>query len=146
MRTHISSLLTLAVLIVGSPVLASPSRTMHWVERAENEHVVDMAPAGDSRGDLLVFVNPLFDSANKSSVGSSNGYCVRTNPGKAWQCIWTMQFADGQLAVSGVYEDEGDSTFIITGGTGTFTGVRGTLKLHSRDAKNSAYDFIATLQ
>ena len=137
--------LAILPLIAAAPATAFAARTLHWVERASNEHAVDIAPAGDSFGDLLVFANPLFDAANQKAAGESNGYCVRTEPGKSWQCSWTMRLENGQLAVSGTYADVGDSEFIISGGTGAYAGTRGSLKLHARDADHSAYDFIVTL-
>jgi hypothetical protein len=37
--------------------------------------------------------------------------------------------------------DEGDSLFTVTGGTGKYAGAKGSMKLHSRDAKSTSYDF-----
>ncbi|MBS0613898.1 MAG: dirigent protein [Proteobacteria bacterium] len=138
-------ILSFAALIGAAPATCFAARTLHWVERATHEHVVDIAPAGDSLGDLLTFVNPLYDAANDKQVGDSNGYCVRTEVGKSWQCTWTTHLQQGELAVSGTYADEGDSTFIIVGGSGAFAGARGSLKVHARDAGHTTYDFTANL-
>jgi len=138
--------LALVALIGAAPATCLAARTLHWVERATNEHTVDIAPAGDSLGDLLAFVNPLYDAANDKQIGDSNGYCVRTEVGKSWQCAWTTHLEHGQLAVSGTFTDEGDSNFIIVGGSGAFAGARGSLKVHARDATHTSYDFTATLQ
>ena len=142
-----SALALITATLVGAAVPGSSfaSTTLKWVERATNEHEVDIAPAGDSFGDLLVFVNPMFDAANAKQVGESNGSCVRTDPGKSWHCAWTMTLAKGQLEISGVYPDKGDMEFAITGGSGEYAGARGTLKVHARDASHSSYDFTATL-
>jgi allene oxide cyclase len=37
--------------------------------------------------------------------------------------------------------DEGDSLFVVTGGTGQYAGAKGSMTLHPRDAKASSYDF-----
>jgi hypothetical protein len=34
---------------------------------------------------------------------------------------------------------------VVTGGTGKYAGAKGALKLHARDAKATAYDFIYDL-
>ena len=135
------------ILVAGRASLAAHAgETLHLVERATGEQVVDLGAKGDSPGDLLVFSNPLYDAANAKATGSSNGYCVRTVVGKTWQCSWTMQVEGGQLAVAGTDPDHGDADFAIVGGTGRYAGARGSLKVHARDAGNTAYDFTVSLR
>ena len=52
----------------------------------------------------------------------------------------------GALMVAGRYDDEGDSTLAIVGGTRHFFGARGTLIVHPKDEGHSRYDFIIALQ
>ena len=111
------------------------------VERPTDETTVDLGAKGDSIGDLLVFANPVFDAANKVQVGTDQGYCVRTVVGKSWECNWTIVFKGGQIMVDGPFLDSGDSLFAIIGGTGKYSGAKGSMKLHPRDAKSSSYDF-----
>ena len=111
------------------------------VERPVGETTVDLGAKGDSVGDLLVFANGVFDSANKTQIGTDQGYCVRTIVGKSWECFWTLTLKAGQITVEGPFMDEGDSLFAVTGGTGKYAGARGSMKLHPRDAKSSSYDF-----
>jgi allene oxide cyclase len=101
---------------------------------------------GDSIGDLLTFANPVFDAANKVQLGTDQGYCIRVVVGKSWECFWTLMLKDGQITVEGPFSDQGDSVMVITGGTGKYTGAKGSMKLHPRDAKGSAYDFAYDLQ
>jgi allene oxide cyclase len=89
----------------------------------------------------LTFANPVFDSANKTQVGSDQGYCVRVIAGKSWECFWTLRLEDGQITVEGPFYDTGDSVMAVTGGTGKYAGAKGGMKLHPRDAKGSSYDF-----
>ena len=111
------------------------------VERPVGETTIDLGAKGDSVGDLLVFANGIFDAANKTQVGTDQGYCVRTIVGKSWECNWTLLLTGGQITVEGPFMDEGDSLFTVTGGTGKYAGAKGSMKLHPRDAKSTSYDF-----
>jgi hypothetical protein len=121
---------------------AQSSFTIQVVEHADTDVVADIAPADDSVGDVLTFANVVFDKANTKQVGTDNGYCLRTVVGEAWECAWTMTLADGQLSVAGPFYDTQDSVLSITGGTGAYSGVRGQMKLHARNAEGTEYDFI----
>jgi hypothetical protein len=128
-----------AAMLLALPVLAGEQ--IKVVERPVGETTVDLGAKGDSIGDLLVFANGVFDSANKTQVGSDQGFCVRTIVGKSWECMWTLTLKAGQITVEGPFMDEGDSLFAVTGGTGKYAGAKGSMKLHSRDAKSTSYDF-----
>ncbi len=125
------------------PALAA--ERIEVVEHADTDATLDLGAKGDSVGDLLTWSNPLFDAANKSKVGSDQGYCVRVSVGKSWECSWTNMLKDGQIMVEGAFWDDKDSLLTIIGGTGKYVGAKGTLKLHSRDAKATAYQFIFEL-
>ena len=111
------------------------------VEHALTDTVVDTGVKGDSLGDLLAFGNPIFSANDKTQIGSDQGSCVRTVVGKAWECEWTLTLKGGSLVVQGPFLDSGDSVLAVTGGTGKWSRARGSMKLHARDAKGSAYDF-----
>jgi len=128
-----------AAMLLALPVLAGEQ--IKVVERPVGETTVDLGAKGDSVGDLLVFANGIFDSANKAQIGSDQGFCVRTIVGKSWECMWTLTLKAGQITVEGPFMDEGDSSFAVTGGTGKYAGAKGSMKLHPRDAKSSSYDF-----
>jgi len=128
-----------AAMLLALPVLAGEQ--IKVVERPVGETTVDLGAKGDSIGDLLVFANGIFDSANKTQLGSDQGFCVRTIVGKSWECMWTLTLKAGQITVEGPFMDEGDSLFAVTGGTGKYAGAKGSMKLHPRDAKSSSYDF-----
>ena len=121
-----------------------PSRAgehIQVVERALTDATLDLGAHGDSVGDLLTFANPVYDAANKTKLGSDQGYCVRVVAGKSWECFWTLLLKGGQITVEGPFYDQGDSLMVVTGGTGQYLGAKGVMQLHSRDAKGSAYDF-----
>jgi allene oxide cyclase len=115
------------------------------VERATSDTVTDTGAKGDSVGDLLTFANEIYDEADTAKVGSDNGSCIRTVVGKAWECTWTVMLDKGQISVEGPYYDSADSVLSVIGGTGEFDKVRGEMKLHARDEKGSAYDFVFSL-
>jgi hypothetical protein len=133
----------IAALLLVAYLPAQSKKSLHVVERATTDTVGDVAPAGDSVGDVLGFANEVFDQTNTTKVGSDNGMCVRTQVGAAWECIWTLTLADGQITVEGPYFDTSDSTLAITGGTGAYSSAHGQMLLHARDA--SSYDFIYTI-
>jgi allene oxide cyclase len=128
-----------AAMLLALPVLAGEQ--IKVVERPVGETTVDLGAKGDSVGDLLVFANGIFDSANKAQIGSDQGFCVRTIVGKSWECMWTLTLKTGQITVEGPFMDEGDSLFAVTGGTGKYAGAKGSMKLHPRDVKSTSYDF-----
>jgi allene oxide cyclase len=130
-----------AVVATLAALPAFAAEQIKVVERPVGETTVDLGAKGDSIGDMLVFANGVFDSANKTQLGSDQGYCVRTIVGKSWECFWTLTLKAGQITVEGPFMDEGDSLFSVTGGTGKYLGAKGSMKLHPRDAKASSYDF-----
>lgn len=138
------SVLAAAALLLAGPAWAGETFTV--VEHADTDAVVDTGAKDDSAGDLLTFANPVFDAANKTQLGTNNGFCVRTVAGKAWECWWTLSLEGGQITVQGPFLDAGDSVLAITGGTGKYATARGQMKLHSRNPKGTEYDFTYELQ
>jgi allene oxide cyclase len=139
MNINLGRIAALAAALLALPAFAAEQ--IKVVERPIGETTVDLGSKGDSIGDMLVFANGIFDSANKAQLGSDQGYCVRTIVGKSWECFWTMNLKAGQITVEGPFMDEGDSLFTVTGGTGKYAGAKGSMKLHPRDAKSTSYDF-----
>jgi hypothetical protein len=135
-------ILITASLLIATPALAGQ---LTVVEHAATDATASVGKAKDNAGDILTFANPIFDAANKKQIGSDNGFCIRTVVGKAYECIWTLKLADGQITSEGPFHDTGDTTLAVTGGTGKYIGAKGEMLLHARDAKGSAYDFKYTL-
>jgi allene oxide cyclase len=136
-----ATFLLAGALALVAPLAASAGERLQVVERALTDTTVDLGAKGDSVGDLLTFANPIYDAANKTKLGSDQGSCVRVVVGKSWECFWTLLLAEGQITVEGPFFDTGDSVMVVTGGTGKYAGAKGAMKLHSRDAKSTAYDF-----
>jgi hypothetical protein len=135
----------LSAAVFSVPAVQAGSGKLTLVERATTDTVTDLGAKGDSAGDVLTFANEVYDAKNEKQVGTDNGWCIRTVPGKAWECFWTLTLAKGQITVEGPFLDAGDSVLAVTGGTGAYRGARGEMALHARDAKGSEYDFKYTL-
>jgi allene oxide cyclase len=140
-----ATLLLAGALALQVSLSAVAAEKIQVVERALTDTTIDLGAKGDSVGDLLTFANPIYDAANKTKLGSDQGYCVRVIVGKSWECFWTLLLADGEITVEGPFYDTGDSVMVVTGGTGKYVGAKGAMKLHSRDAKSSSYDFLYEL-
>jgi len=145
MRALIATATLLAAMGWVSTAMAGGER-LALVERATTDVVVDTGVAGDSAGDLLTFANDIYDDANANKLGSDNGWCIRTVPGQAWECFWTLTLAKGQITVQGPFLDAGDSVLAITGGTGDYAKSRGDMTLHARNPEGSEYDFTYNLR
>ena len=139
MRRFIALLsLSAAVVLLVAGVLATvrpgatpaaAQETLTLIERVTDEEVIDLTGEGDTRGDTLVFRNDLYDADNATMVGTSNGSCVRTRVGEAWECTFTNTLENGSLVVQGPFLDSGEGTFAITGGTGDYAGATGQMSL-----------------
>jgi allene oxide cyclase len=121
-----------------STALGAP---LNLVERATTDAVTDTGAKDDSAGDILTFANELYDEANATKVGDDNGWCIRTVPAKAWECVATLTLTGGQLTVEGPFLDGQDSVWAVTGGTGKYKATRGDMQLHARNAEGSEFDF-----
>jgi hypothetical protein len=75
---------------------SSAAEQIKVVERPVGETNIDLTAKGDSVGDMLVFANGVFDAANKTQIGTDQGYCIRTIVGKTWECFWTLTLKSGQ--------------------------------------------------
>ena len=141
MSVKLAMIVGLSAVLWVAAQSAAAAEHLVVVERAMTDTTIDLGAKGDSVGDLLTFANPVYDATNKTKLGSDQGYCVRVVAGKSWECFWTLLLADGEITVEGPFYDSGDSTLVVTGGTGKYAGAKGALKLHARDAKATAYDF-----
>jgi allene oxide cyclase len=136
-------LVGLVAIAIANQAQVSTPMTIHVVERATTDKVVDVGRAGDSTGDLLTFHNELYDATNSKKVGNDQGECVRISPVHGtWECRW-IAWLDGKgaITVEGSFSDHHGTTLAITGGTGIFANARGTMRLGFRDDP-AEFDFI----
>lgn len=140
-----AAILTFAV--VNATAGSSRSReggTIHVIEHATSDAVTN-GTADDSVGNILTFANGVFDSSDTKKVGTDQGYCVRIEVGKSWECNWTTFLPGGQITVEGPFLDTGDSTVAITGGTGAYRNVRGSMQLKYHNPAGTEFDFVFNL-
>jgi len=115
--------------------------SIHVIEHATSDAVTN-GSAADAAGNVLTFANDVFDSADKSKVGSDQGYCVRIVAGKTWECNWTTFLAGGQITVEGPFSDTGNTVVAITGGTGKYRNARGSMDLDYHNPAGTKFDFV----
>jgi len=129
----------------GAPAPDYVLKLVEIVEHADNETVTHTdAAMVDSVGDILTFANPVFNKENTTQLGTDQGYCIRTEVGKSWECEWTVFLAEGQISVSGPFFDTEESELSITGGTGAYEQASGEMHLGFRTtpAPKIEYDFV----
>jgi allene oxide cyclase len=127
----------------ATPVTSSAAgnETLVVIEHATTDTVIDLGEEGDSIGDLLGFGNAIYDEANENEIGMSQGSCVRTVPGKAWECMFSVILDEGQLTVEGPFYDAAPSDLAITGGTGAYSTARGQMRLEANSETEFRFTF-----
>ena len=139
---------SLVIICLSCPPALAEGRAerIHVVERATNDTTTHVGQKDDNSGDILTFVNDVYNADNVAKVGSDEGFCIRIAVGKVYHCMWSTSLAAGQITVQGPFLDSGDSVLTVTGGTGDYADVRGEMLLHARDAKGTEYDFTYALR
>jgi allene oxide cyclase len=149
------ALLPATLAAIGSVAVAAPAagaaqarhhrvQVLRLIEHADTDATTDTGAPGDSAGDILTFANPVFDAADAKQVATDQGYCIRVVAGTSYECTWTTLLKGGQVVVQGPFYDAKDSTLAVTGGTGRYRRVRGSMRLHAREGGTS-YDFVFRL-
>jgi hypothetical protein len=149
--------LALAVLVVAVAVAAGVAlaargnhghgqkrhgKVVHVIEHATTDAISNTGGGtGDAVGNILTFTNDVFDQNNAAKVGSDQGYCVRLVVNQSWECNWTTFLPHGQITVEGPFFDTHNSVVAVTGGTGAYANVRGSMELKAR-AGGTEFDFI----
>jgi allene oxide cyclase len=117
-------------------------KTVHVIEHAVTDTVVQSGGSGDVTGNTLTFHNKVFDPQDKKQVGTDQGFCMRIFPAAgSYECFWTTFLAGGQITVEGPFYDHKNSVLAITGGTGSYRDARGQMSLISRHG-GAEYNFV----
>jgi hypothetical protein len=114
--------------------------TVTVIEHATTDATTNPGQA-DGTGDVLTWANDVFDAKDSAKVGTDQGYCIRVVAGQSYECNWTTFLPGGQITVEGPFYDTKDSTLAITGGTGRYRHVRGTMDLKSLEG-GTKYQFV----
>jgi hypothetical protein len=124
---------------------ATRATTIHVIEHAITDTENPGVGGPDAKGNILTFINPVFNPANTRRVGHDEGFCTRLDPKQGvWECLWTTFLKRGQITVQGPFYDTHNSVLSITGGTGAYRRARGQMRLLSRNG-GKEYDFIFQL-
>lgn len=89
----------------------------------------------NSLGDLVPFTNKLYSGDLQRRLGVTSGLCVviqhlPDKGGDRYEAIYSFYFGDyGHISVQGPYLTYQDTFLAVTGGSGIFQGVSGTVKL-----------------
>jgi allene oxide cyclase len=107
--------------------------TVTVIEHATTDATTNPGTGPGGIGDVLTFANDVFDASDTNKVGTDQGYCIRVSS-VSYECNWTTLLPKGQITVEGPFFDtKDDNTLAITGGTGRYRHVRGTMDLQTRD-------------
>lgn len=98
---------------------------------------VDLGQQGSTSGDLFVFSDELYKTAqgdgqgSPEKVGQADGRCTLIDPGsERLMCTVVSSFENGTIVTEGVATRENpSSTSSVTGGTGEYRGVTGEATL-----------------
>jgi allene oxide cyclase len=147
----IAAAAAVVVLVAGmvaqarSPHHALRATTLHVIEHATTDKVIDAGKAGDTSGDLLTWHNKIYDETDTSVVGSDQGECTRISPKQGtWECAWITWLDGGSITVEGPFYDAKDSVLAITGGTGAYASATGDMQCVAKNG-GTEYDFIFNL-
>jgi allene oxide cyclase len=106
------------------------------VERAITDIPLDIGAQGASLGDLLTFVNEIYDEADTTQIGEDRGACTLVDVGISYYCSFMVLLEEGNIALAGPFFIDGrPSTFAITGGTGAYGDARGEAAFTFRDSE-----------
>ncbi|MGH9153788.1 MAG: hypothetical protein ACRD03_15620 [Acidimicrobiales bacterium] len=117
-----------AVLIAWAVQASSDSKRSFTLDGKVTAYdAVDLAPSGDSPGDLGVLAGDLTRDGN--AAGTYQGYCISITDPSNSQCSFTLALDDGQIVISTGYGEfngaEDTSRDPIVGGTGAYSDARG---------------------
>jgi hypothetical protein len=135
----------------GSPAqaLSGQSRTLRLVEKGGGLKFVDNLPRAKhqydfSAGDIVIVSRTLYTQQG-ARAGSLRVVCVATDP-TTQQCNGTETLARGTLEVAGISTPAPRTTVAVIGGTGAYTGARGTSISTDRHGNSDTADQAITLQ
>jgi hypothetical protein len=114
-----------ALVALALPVAAHASgSTLHLTEKQTFGHLIDKGKKGESPGDIRTFGGTVFDAGKR--VGHDQIRCV-----VAGSCQAQVWVRGGSLIARRFVVTGPSFTAQITGGTGTYAGARGTVKVSS---------------
>ena len=149
-------LVALAIGVVGG-VSASPDAkkskkkahsTLTVLSKTREARVVDLGARGPTHGDMRVVNAPLYDESGTDRIGRVDLFCVLTDPADEpaeradrAECTITTTLPGGEISGQGVTaypefpEPPARMVDAITGGTRTYAGVEGDVRIERQGNK-----------
>ena len=119
--------------------------TIHVIEHARTDTVIDTGRKGDTTGDLLTFHNPVFDATDSARAGRDQGQCIRHRRRRFLGVhVDDVPAAAARSPSRGRSSTPRNSVLAVTGGTGIYRNARGAMLLKSR-AGGTKFDFVFRL-
>jgi len=118
-----------AVAARGQQVAAAPAAgtlklVVEFNRSADARH--DLAPAGDSAGDQVIYADPVFASNNRTRLGRAM-FLNTFQEDTGVLVSGALRLRDGTITLAGARVN-GAGNLAVTGGTGAYAGARGTYK------------------
>src|SRR4051794_38220108 len=129
----------LAAVVAGAFALTargSASTTLSFVTHQREFTQVDAGKKGFSIGDSFIFSERLVQGGEQAGV--DHVVCVHAAnwPSSAEYCSGTISLGNGTLVLSGQAR-RGPFTIAVVGGTGSYTGARGSAKVASHGSSGT---------
>ena len=141
MRRKVMGAAAILAAVGGVYATVSPAKTTTWTEEryytAQTwSAFADVGSKGAGPGDIFVAQQSLKDGDGRST-GMINGFGVNLHPPFVF-FHWTATLATGSVTVErAVNLRSATTTYPITGGTGRYDGVRGTVTVSDAGKKGS---------
>jgi hypothetical protein len=141
----------LAVLTIDGVATAAPAQTsppvLHFVEHGGTLHVVDAPPKGAdtfdfSPGDMVIITRYL-SAPSGAKRGSLRIVCTAITA-KVQQCLGSASLQAGTIDFAGVSQASPRTSVAVIGGTGAYSGVRGSTLAVDRSGRADVADLTIT--
>lgn len=125
-----------AAAVVAVSAQGKSASSLTFVTKQQAFSQVDVGKKGFSVGDSFIFVEQLL--ANGKTVGHDRVICTHVANAHAGgdSCTGTVMLDGGTIQLAGL-ASEGPFTVAVVGGTGSYTGARGSARIASQGAKGS---------
>lgn len=150
---HVGGGLDLPLAVIGGTLVANAGSSITSPESftlvgsSHRIYADDQGERGPSPGDVLVFTQRLTDESD-ANVGKARGQCT-VHAGRWEICTYAWTIAErGEIVAEGTYPpyaatDTPPFDFPVTGGTGDFSNVRGSVHVEVLDgAERFTFDLI----
>jgi hypothetical protein len=138
----------------GQAPSSSEVSRLHLLLREEQEPIVDRAPKGPSKGDIVLVHGDLLSPATRVAVGSEVGYCIGADNVEA-RAVCTVALVPrartalakaDTIYLSAVFDNVAQPPQIsaITGGTGAYKRARG--QVVANDRSDGLIDLVFTIE